>query len=163
MTDIALRPATPADADAVWDILAPIIRAGEVFTHPRDMPREAALAHWLPEGGLSHVAVADGIIVGVYYLRANQAGGGPHVANAGYATRTDQSGKGIARTLCAHSLDTARANDFTAMQFNFVVSTNVRAVALWQAMGFGIVGTLPGAFEHPRHGLVDAYVMYRTL
>jgi hypothetical protein len=25
------------------------------------------------------------------------------------------------------------------------------------------VGTLPGAFAHPMHGFVDAYVMYRKL
>lgn len=49
------------------------------------------------------------------------------------------------------------------MQFNFVVSTNARAVALWERLGFGIVGRLPGAFRHPHHGFVDALVMYRTL
>ncbi len=49
------------------------------------------------------------------------------------------------------------------MQFNFVVSTNVRAVNLWGAMGFETVGRLPGAFRHPTLGDVDALVMYRTL
>jgi RimJ/RimL family protein N-acetyltransferase len=36
------------------------------------------------------------------------------------------------------------------MQFNFVVSTNTAAVALWQKLGFAIVGTLPKAFRHQR-------------
>jgi len=49
------------------------------------------------------------------------------------------------------------------MQFNFVVSTNERAVRLWQSFGFEIVGRLPKAFEHPKLGFVDAYVMYREL
>lgn len=49
------------------------------------------------------------------------------------------------------------------MQFNFVVSTNERAVRLWQAMGFEIVGRLPGAFDHPALGAVDALVMWRAL
>ena len=49
------------------------------------------------------------------------------------------------------------------MQFNFVVSTNERAVRLWQHLGFEIVGRLPGAFRHPAKGLVDAFVMYRML
>jgi ribosomal protein S18 acetylase RimI-like enzyme len=49
------------------------------------------------------------------------------------------------------------------MQFNFVVATNTRAVALWRRLGFTVVGRLPGAFRHPAHGRVDALVMYRTL
>ena len=49
------------------------------------------------------------------------------------------------------------------MQFNFVVSTNTAAVALWQKLGFAIVGTLPKAFRHQSLGYVDAYVMHRFL
>ena len=49
------------------------------------------------------------------------------------------------------------------MQFNFVVSTNEGAVRLWQKLGFKIVGTLPGAFNHTEQGYVDAYVMFRSL
>lgn len=49
------------------------------------------------------------------------------------------------------------------MQFNFVVSTNRPAVALWRKLGFSIVGTLPRAFRHCELGLVDAYVMHRFL
>ena len=49
------------------------------------------------------------------------------------------------------------------MQFNFVVSTNERAVKLWQSLGFEVVGRLPGAFQHPVHGFVDALVMYQLL
>ena len=49
------------------------------------------------------------------------------------------------------------------MQFNLVVSTNIRAVRLWQELGFAISGTLPGAFAHPHQGDVDAFVMYRRL
>jgi len=65
--------------------------------------------------------------------------------------------------MCTHSLDEARARGFTAMQFNFVIASNERAVKLWQSCGFRIVGTLPGAFIHPVQGAVDAYVMFRTL
>jgi ribosomal protein S18 acetylase RimI-like enzyme len=65
--------------------------------------------------------------------------------------------------MCLHSLDHARAQGFLAMQFNFVVSSNTRAVKLWQSLGFVIVGRLPQAFRHLRLGLVDALVMYRKL
>jgi ribosomal protein S18 acetylase RimI-like enzyme len=49
------------------------------------------------------------------------------------------------------------------MQFNFVISTNVGAIRLWQDLGFKIVGTLPCAFRHPDKGYMDVYVMYRSL
>ena len=65
--------------------------------------------------------------------------------------------------MCAHSLERARERGFRAMQFNFVVSTNERAVRLWQSFGFEFVGRLPKVFEHPTQGLVDAFVMFRQL
>ena len=102
-------------------------------------------------------------MVGTYLLRANQAGGGSHVANCGYVTAAAAQGQGVARAMLEHSLALARARGFLAMQFNFVVSTNERAVKTWQANGFEIVGRLPGAFRHPRLGFVDALVMYRRL
>ena len=65
--------------------------------------------------------------------------------------------------MCLHSIERARTRGFRALQFNFVISTNERAVHLWQSCGFEIVGRLPEAFEHPRAGFVDALVMYRQL
>ena len=102
-------------------------------------------------------------MLGTYYLRANQAGGGGHVCNCGYMTDSAAAGRGVARAMCAHSLELAREQGFRAMQFNFVVSTNTRAVALWEGMGFAVVGRLPGAFRHPAQGYVDALVMHRSL
>jgi len=160
---IDIRPFAAADAAAVWAILEPVIRAGDTYTLPRDMSEAAALAYWTAADKQTFVAEQDGRIVGTYYLRANQAGGGAHVANCGYMTAQGESGRGVARAMCAHSLERARACGFRAMQFNFVVSTNVRAVALWQSMGFDIVGRLPQAFAHPSHGDVDALVMFRRL
>jgi L-amino acid N-acyltransferase YncA len=161
---LAIRPARSDDADALWAILQPVIRAGETYALPQDMARDAALAHWLGADRQTFVIHdAQGAMLGTYFLRANQAGRGAHVANCGYMTAPGATGRGIARAMCAHSLDAARAAGFRAMQFNCVVSTNAAAVHLWQAMGFAVVGRLPGAFDHPRHGLVDALVMFRVL
>ena len=153
----------PEDADAVWAILEPVIRAGETYALPRDMSREQALAYWFSDGHTVFVADEDGQILGTYFLHPNQKGGGSHVANCGYITAAAASGRGIARRMCSHSLEYARDHGFRAMQFNFVVSTNERAVRLWESLGFKIVGTLPEAFLHPVKGYTDAYVMYRTL
>ncbi len=73
------------------------------------------------------------------------------------------TGRGVATALCEHSLAQAKARGFRAMQFNFVISSNERAVRLWQHCGFTIVGRLPEAFQHPTLGYVDALVMTRQL
>jgi ribosomal protein S18 acetylase RimI-like enzyme len=160
---LLIRAATAADQTAIWAILEPIIRAGETFALPRDMGEADAIAYWTGPGRDTFVAEADGRVVGTYFLRSNQLGGGDHVANAAYATDPSQRGRGIARRMAEHSLDAARARGFLAMQFNFVVSSNDSAVHLWQSLGFEVVGRLPGAFRHPRLGVVDALVMSRRL
>jgi ribosomal protein S18 acetylase RimI-like enzyme len=160
---VVIRPATPDDHPAIWGLLEPVIRAGEELAVPRDGTRADAFAYWMPPGAEVFVAEDAGEIVGSYYLRANPRYPGGHVANAGYVTALHARGRGIARAMCRHSLDHARARGFRAMQYNFVVSTNERAVHLWQAMGFSIADRLPGAFAHPTLGFVDALVMYQTL
>lgn len=140
-----------------------MIRAGETYSLPRDMTRTVALAYWSAPGHTVFVAEEDGAVLGTYFLKPNQQGGGAHVANCGYVTALEAVGRGIARAMCTHSLDLAHARGFRAMQFNFVVSSNERAIATWQRFGFEIVGRLPEAFDHPRLGLVDALVMHRML
>ncbi len=160
---LAIRAATPADDDAIWRILEPTFRAGETYPIPRDVSRTDALAYWRSAGHAVFVAEQGGDIAGTYYLRANTQGGGAHVANCGYMAAVDAMGRGVARAMCEHSLQQARQRGFAAMQFNFVIASNERAVKLWQSLGFKIVGTLPAAFRHPTRGLVDAYVMFLAL
>jgi ribosomal protein S18 acetylase RimI-like enzyme len=163
MDDLIIRPATRADAAAIWRILEPTFCEGETYPIPRDIARDEALAYWFGPGHSVFVAERAGAIAGTYYLRANNRGGGAHVANCGYMTARAAFGSGVARAMCTHSLEEARRRNFAAMQFNFVVSTNEAAVKLWESLGFTIVGTLPGAFRHRTRGLVDAYVMFRAL
>ncbi len=163
MPDITIRRAERTDEVAIWKILEQVIRAGETYPLPRDLSRDDALAYWFSAGHEVFVAEAGEAMVGTYYLRRNQDGGGAHVANCGYMTASTAGGRGVGRTMCEHSIARARTRGFRAMQFNFVVSTNERAVHLWQACGFAIVGRLPGAFNHPAAGLVDALVMHRAL
>ncbi len=164
---LTVRPFEPRDADVIWSMLQPVLRAGDVYALPADWDRSQALAYWVAPA--HEVFVAEDRdntrtrVVGSYYLRANQQGGGAHVANCGYLTAMAERGRGIARAMCAHSLQRARDRGFRAMQFNFVVSNNERAVRLWQSFGFEIVGRLPQAFRHPQRGYVDALVMFRSL
>jgi ribosomal protein S18 acetylase RimI-like enzyme len=160
---LTIRDARSSDSEAIWEILEPMIRTGETYTLPRDMAREEALAFWFLSSHEVFVAEDGGLVIGTYFLCANQNGGGAHVANCGYVTATAATGRGVARAMCAHSLERAKERGFRAMQFNFVVNTNERAVRLWQSFGFEIVGRLPGAFLHPVAGYIDAYVMFRNL
>ncbi|MGD9508425.1 MAG: N-acetyltransferase family protein [Geminicoccaceae bacterium] len=158
-----IRSAADADNGAIWRVLEPTIRAGETLMLPSEMDQPAALSYWRQPSHLAFVAEDGAEIVGTYYLRANQQGHGSHVANCGYATATRATGRGVARAMCLHSLEEARARGFTAMQFNCVVASNERAVGLWRSCGFEIVGRVPDTFRHPRLGPVDTLVMYRRL
>jgi len=163
MSTMRIRRAHLEDAPSIWSIIGPTIRAGETYTLDRDMTEANALAYWLGEDRETFVAEESGEILGTYYIRPNQAGGGNHICNCGYMTRAAATGRGVARAMCQHSLDYARQRGYRGMQFNFVVSSNTRAVALWQSFGFEIVGRLPQAFHHPTLGYVDALVMFRCL
>jgi ribosomal protein S18 acetylase RimI-like enzyme len=160
---VLIRPALPEDGDAIWAIIGPTIRAGETYALDRDLGRTDALTYWMGPDRSTFVAEDNGTVLGTYYLRANQQGGGRHVCNCGYMTDVAASGRGLARRMYEHSLQTARSRGFRAMQFNFVVSANERAVRLWTSLGFEIVGRLPDAFQHPSKGLVDALVMFKRL
>lgn len=158
-----IRKATPADAQAIAAIIVPVIRAGDTYSLDPAMGEDDAIAYWTGADKETFVVDDGGRIVGTYYIRPNQGGGGRHVCNCGYITAAAAAGRGIASRMCEHSLAHARTQGYRAMQFNFVVSTNERAIRLWQRMGFDIVGRLPGAFRHPEQGFVDALVMFQTL
>ncbi|KFL30851.1 acetyltransferase [Devosia riboflavina] len=158
-----IRPAAEADQAAIMEIVAPVLRAGETYAIDSDLSDAAMRDYWFLPAHEVFVAEDEGVVLGTYYLQANQRGGGKHVANCGYMVSPKAQGKGIAGRMCEHSQAIAKERGFRAMQFNHVVSKNTRAVALWQKLGFAIVGTLPLAFKHPVHGYVDSYVMFKPL
>lgn len=166
-----IRPATEADHEAIWEIFHEVVAAGDYFAFDPNISRQEALDFWFAPGTHTFVADLDCLkqssserrVVGSYFLKANQGGGGAHVSNAGYMVSSRARGQGLGRAMAEHSLVEARRLGFRAMQFNFVVSTNESAIHLWKELGFQIVGTLPGAFRHRQKGEVDVYVMFRKL
>jgi ribosomal protein S18 acetylase RimI-like enzyme len=160
---VKIRLATKIDRNAIWNIFREVVAAGDTYAVHPTISRKEALAYWFRADTHTYVAEENGRIDGTYILRPNQAGGGSHVANAGFMVSARARGRGIGRAMAEHSLREARRLGFQAMQFNFVVSTNTPAIRLWEELGFTIVGTLPGAFRHPEKGYVDVYVMYRSL
>ncbi|MEO0360583.1 MAG: N-acetyltransferase [Pseudomonadota bacterium] len=151
------------DDDALWALLEPVFRAGDTYAVERDVGRDAGLAYWRDPPHETFLCESGDALLGTYFLTPNQRGGGAHVCNCGFATAEAARGRGVARLMLEDALVRAKAGGYAAMQFNFVVETNERAVAIWRAYGFDVVGRLPGAFRHPDAGEVDALVMYKRL
>jgi ribosomal protein S18 acetylase RimI-like enzyme len=161
---VLIREATAADWPAAWAILEPVFRAGETYVVSPDITEDQARSYWMEIPLATFVALDDdGTFLGTYYIKPNQAGGGAHVCNCGFAVSERARGHGVASRMCEHAQSEAVKRGFSAMQFNFVVSTNETAVRLWKRCGFEVVGTLPDAFLHPRLGYVDAFVMFNRL
>jgi len=158
-----IREIGAGEFELVWPIFHAVVSAGDTYAYDPEMTLEEARLLWTLPPARCFAARWDGAVVGAYCLRPNQTGLGDHVANAGYMVAPEARGRGIASTMCAHSLDAARAAGFKAMQFNFVAASNEGAVRLWQRHGFAIVGRVPAAFRHRRRGPTDVLVMHRFL
>jgi ribosomal protein S18 acetylase RimI-like enzyme len=167
--EVIIREAEPETdwLTGIWPMFQEVVRTGDTLAFPPETDEQKASEYWmLPAPARVFVAVdkADGAIVGSSFIRPNQPGLGGHVANAAFMVAAGASGQGVGRALAEHAIEWARQAKFSAMQFNFVVSTNTRAIALWKNLGFAIIGTIPEAFQH--QGLsekVDAFVMHRFL
>lgn len=156
-----IRDAEDADEAAIWAMLEPVFRAGDTYAIDRDISRDAALAYWRAERAF--VAVEGAKTLGTYYLKRNQPGGGAHVCNCGFITARGAEGRGVARAMLADALERARVAGFRAMQFNFVLASNARAIATWERAGFTVIGRQPEAFNHPQLGYVDALILHKRL
>ncbi|MGB7285768.1 MAG: GNAT family N-acetyltransferase [Salaquimonas sp.] len=160
---VLIRRAKDEDWNQCWAIIEPVFAAGE--TYPYENVTKAEMRElWFEAPMVTYVALdEEERILGTYTLKPNVVGRGSHVCNCGYIVSKAARGQGIASQMCRHSQEQAIELGFKAMQFNFVVSTNAGAVALWQRLGFEIIGTLPKVFRHSKAGLVDAHVMFKQL
>ena len=159
----SIRIAGETDRIRIWEIFRAVVAPGDTYAFDPAITRDEALAYWFAPGNWTYVAEQNNSISGTYILRANQPGPGSHVANAAFMVAPSARRTGVGRVMAEHCLGETRRLGFRAMQFNYVVSTNEAAVRLWKELGFAIVGTLPGAFRHPRLGFVDVYVMFKEL
>ncbi len=80
-----------------------------------------------------------------------------------YVFTTNASREDIFAYWFAPKITTYVIEGYQAVQLNLVVSTNKSAIALWQKLGFSIIGTSPKAFKHKQLGYVDINIMYRFL
>lgn len=160
---ITIRLFQNEDTEAIWPIMQEVISKGEYYVFYPDSSKEKMLGYWLAPGKRVYVATISDKIVGTFTIKDNQPDLGSHIANASYMVHPDYSGKGIGRMLGEHSLAEAKRLGYLAMQFNIVIKSNERAVALWKSLGFQVIGEIPKAFKHHKLGYSNAYIMYREL
>ena len=160
---MAIREATANDLDEIWEIFENVIKKGDTFAFSPDTPKEDLSKLWFAPAMKTYVAVENGKITGTYFIKPNQPGLGSHICNCGYMVSPAARGKGTGRLMCGHSIAKAKELGYKGMQYNLVVSTNIKAVKLWERCGFKIIGTIPGGFHHRELGYVDTYIMFRTI
>ena len=159
--NLEFRPAQATDRKAIWDIIRPIIRKGGTYAFSLDITEQEMMGYWMGADKRIFVAEMEGEIVGTFFIKANQPDMGNHVCNAGFMVAEEHAGKGIGRQMGIFALEQAKRLGYLAMQFNFVISTNLAAIKLWQDLGFNILGEVPEAYRHPEKGLVAVFVMHR--
>ena len=132
MEKIKITPATSADEERIWALLQPVFSAGDTYAVDPLIDRDAAIASWMEANKTAFILRVEGQAVGTYYMRPNQPGGGAHICNCGFITAPSARGKGVARRMLEHALIEAKQQGYRAMQFNFVLASNQRALAIWQ-------------------------------
>ena len=160
---IQIRKAVPGDQEPIWVIIQEVITGGDTYVFDPETDRDAMLDYWCGEDKHTYVAEIENAIVGTFIIKDNFPDLGSHVANASYMTQPSAFGKGIGRAMGEFSLTEAKKLGYRAMQFNIVVKNNKRAIALWQRLGFKIIGELPEAFHYRKESYVDACIMWRKL
>ena len=161
--DLTFRLANPQDEEKIWQVIEPIIRQGGTYVFDPATSKEKMMDYWLHADKKTYVALAGGSLAGTFYLKENQPDLGNHICNAGFMVAPQFGGKGIGQTMGRFAMQEAKKLGFQAMQFNFVIQSNSKAVALWQNLGFRILGEIPQAYRHPKLGFVPALIMYQEL
>lgn len=164
-THYTIRKARLEDFEEIYDIFCHVLEEGETYSYTlAEMTPERSLAYWISAPGTECFVVdVEKKVAAVMAIRPNRTGRAGHVANASFIVHPDYRKRGIARAMGKHALKSAKKAGYKAMQFNFVVSVNKVAVALWQSLGFTIIGTMPKGFKHAQKGLVDVYIMHQFL
>ncbi|HEX5996822.1 MAG TPA: GNAT family N-acetyltransferase [Jiangellales bacterium] len=159
-----IRPATNDDWPQIFPFFTRIVADGETYAYPDALSPQAAHDLWMEKPpGRTVVAVDADVVLGSAKMGPNRPGRGAHVATASFMVSPVRQGRGVGRALGEYVVDWAHHAGYRGIQFNAVVETNTGAVRLWQSLGFEIIGTVPEAFDHPRHGYVGLHVMYRPL
>ncbi len=162
-SSLSARIATDEDEEALWGLLEPMVRKGGTYVFSLDKTKESMMGYWMGTDKTTFVVEKEGVVVGTFYLKANQEGLGDHICNAGFVVSRNVEGQGVGRWMGEYAQVAAKSRGFLAIQFNFVIKSNQKAVHLWTSLGFSLIGEIPEAYRHPNLGLVSALIFYKKL
>jgi GNAT superfamily N-acetyltransferase len=159
-----IRPAREDDWPLIYPFFSAIVAEGRTYAYPDGLSSDEARPLWMEEPpGRTVVAVDGPTVLGSAKMGPNRPGRGAHIATGSFMIDPRQQGRGVGRALGEDLVSWARDAGYRGIQFNAVVQTNAAAVRLWQSLGFRILTTVPGAFDHPEHGYVGLHVMFLDL
>jgi GNAT superfamily N-acetyltransferase len=159
-----IRAATDDDWERIWPFFDATVKAGETYAFPMDLTVDSGRSWWMERPpGLTVVLEEDDTILGSAKMGPNRPGHGDHIGTASFMVAPEARGRGVGRALAEYVVQWHRERGFRGIQFNAVVETNAGAVRLWESLGFTVIGTVPGAFRSPAHGLVGLHVMFLPL
>jgi len=161
---VRIREFADADWALVWPIVREVIEARDTFCYDPSMTSDQARQAWVEAPpGRTVVAEEAGSVLGTARMGPNRPGPGSHIATASFMVAARARGRGVGTALCRHALAWARGRGYAGMQFNAVVESNLAAIEVYRREGFTIVGTVPGAFDHPELGRIGLHIMYCPL
>ena len=102
----------------------------------------------------------SGELAGLYILHPNNVGRCGHICNASYAVSSKARRHHIGEQLVLDSLVQGKALGFRILQFNAVVASNERAIALYEDLGFQRIGRIPGGFRNKDGVYEDIFIYY---
>lgn len=159
-----IREANDVDWPQIYPIFRKTVEEGRTYALPENLSLEDARLLWMETPpAVTIIAVEEDVILGSAKVGPNRPGRGSHIATASFMVNHAKQGQGVGRALGNFAIEWARSHGYRGMQFNAVVETNEPAVHLWEELGFEVLTTVPGAFDHSQHGYVGLHVMYKSL
>lgn len=167
--ELLLRTATKEDASMLLDYLKTtcgetknLVKEPEEIT----MTLEEEYEFIRHQNESEHNLMLLGFLDGTYVGNCSFMGMGPkryrHRVSMGIALYQNYTGMGIGRVMIQELCDNAKRIGMEQMELE-VVSTNIRAIALYTKMGFKIYGTFPNNMKYKDGTYTDAYWMLKQL
>lgn len=146
--NIIIREYTEKDIPEMTVIWNEVVEDGIAFPQEELLSLETSKKFFAEQ---SYSAVAEdtdsGNIYGLYILHPNNIGRCGHICNASYAVSSNSRGMHIGEKLVSDCLVQGKKHNFSILQFNAVVATNIHARHLYERLGFIQLGTIPKGFR----------------
>ena len=151
---VLVRSAAEADAQAIVELLNPIIETGRdtILDQPLDLAAQLEFMRGITPPGYCNIAIngESGELLGIQDVLPLSADKQAfrHIGEISTFVAMQHQGCGVGKQLMQVSLNQARSSGFLKLQA-MIRANNLRAIGFYQGQGFQIVGTARG------HALVN--------